>query len=113
MSAGKSVLDPEVAVVCGTSQFADDQHDVLLNPAVLFELREYRFPEYQALESLQEYVFIWEEECLFGYYRRQGNQWLYTMADGLDATLSLPAIHCEIPLREIYFRVESTNGGPP
>ena len=61
-----------------------------------------------SIESLQEYVLVWQDEYRIEHYRREGDQWRYSMAEGLDATLSLPAANCELPLREIYRQVELT-----
>ncbi len=106
---------PDVTVVCGQSHLADDQRDVLLNPLVIFEVlsdstaafdRGRKFLSYQALESLQEYVLVWQDEYLVEYYRRDAGQWLYAVARGLDAVLPLSSAECEIPLRDIYYQVE-------
>jgi len=67
-----------------------------------------KFFSYQNIESLQEYVLVWQDEYRIEHYRREGDQWRYSMAEGLDATLSLPAANCELPLREIYRQVELT-----
>ena len=53
-------------------------------------------------------VLVWQDEYRIEHYRREGDQWRYSMAEGLDATLSLPAANCELPLREIYRQVELT-----
>ena len=105
---------PDVTVVCGESRFADDERDVLLNPLVIFEVlsestlafdRGRKFFSYLSLESLQDYVLVWQDDCLVEHYRRDGDQWLYAVARGLDSALPLPSAACELPLREIYYQV--------
>ncbi|HYU23979.1 MAG TPA: Uma2 family endonuclease [Thermoanaerobaculia bacterium] len=106
---------PDATVVCGPPQYAEDERDVLLNPLIVFEVlsetterhdRGRKFFSYQNIESIQEYVLVWQDEYRIEHYRREGDQWLYSMAEGLDATLPLPAANCELPLREIYRQVD-------
>lgn len=108
-------LYPDLSVVCGTPVFADNASDVLLNPLVVFEVlsdstskydRGPKFLSYQKLGSLQEYVLISQKMPLVEHYRRDGDHWVYTPAEGLDAPLTLPALDCELPLAEIYRRIE-------
>jgi Uma2 family endonuclease len=107
---------PDASVVCGQSQFDDNERDVLLNPLIVFEVlsetterydRGRKFNAYLTLESLQEYVLVWTDEYLVEYFRRDGEQWLYSKVEGLDAVLPLPAANCQLPLREIYYQVEA------
>ena len=106
---------PDVSVVCGEAIYAEDQRDVLVNPIVIFEIlsestmaldRGRKFLSYQAIESLQEYVLVSQEEALIEHYRRDDNQWLYSVARGLETTLPLPAAGCELSLREIYHQTD-------
>jgi len=106
---------PDATVVCGQSQFDDNERDVLLNPLIVFEVlsetterydRGRKFNAYLTIESLQDYVLVWTDEYILEHYRRDGDQWLYSKAEGLDATLPLPAANCQLPLREIYYQVE-------
>ena len=106
---------PDVSVVCGEPQFADNEFDNLLNPLIVFEVlsestmprdRGRKFLSYQAINSLQEYVLVSQDEYLVEHYRRHEGQWLYTAEQGLNAALPLPSAGCEIPLREIYEQVK-------
>lgn len=40
------------------------------------------------------------------YARQTDNQWVLTELRGLEAVLRLPSIGCELPLAEVYERVE-------
>jgi Uma2 family endonuclease len=108
---------PDVSVVCGEPQYAEDQRDVLVNPLIVFEVlsestaaldRGRKFLSYQAIESLQEYVLLSQDEILVEHFRRDEGQWLYTVARGVDGTLPLPAAGCELSLREIYYQTDLT-----
>lgn len=105
---------PDATVVCGTPQYVEGERDVLLNPMIVFEVlsetterfdRGRKFLSYQSVESLQEYVLVWQDDYRVEHYRRDGDQWRYSVAQGIDATLSLPGAGCELPLREIYRQV--------
>jgi Uma2 family endonuclease len=108
---------PDATVVCGPPQYAEDERDVLLNPLVIFEVlsqtterydRSRKFFSYQNVESLQEYVLVWQDEYRIEQYHRDGEQWRYSRVEGLDATLALPSANCQLPLREIYSQVDLT-----
>jgi Uma2 family endonuclease len=73
---------PDVSVVCGDDEFADDQEDVILNPTLLVEVssestapfdRGKKFLSYQQIPSLQEYLLVSQDEILIEGYARQGN----------------------------------------
>jgi Uma2 family endonuclease len=106
---------PDVSVVCGERRFEDVEVDTLLNPNVLVEVlsesteaydRGKKFARYQWLESLTDYVLIAQDEARVEHFVRQGEHWLLTVITGLEGTLRLESVGCELPLREIYDRVE-------
>ena len=103
---------PDVVVVCGQPQFADDQKDTLLNPIVLIEVlspsteahdRGYKFAEYRKLESLQEYVLVSQQEARIEVFtRRAAGQWMMTEFVGPETEFRLDSLECRVPLAEIY-----------
>ncbi len=106
---------PDVMAVCGEIQFLDGSTDTLLNPAMIVEVlsestesydRGRKFGHYQRLTSLQEYVLIGQDEVRVERYRRQGNEWVLSVFTDLADPLHLGSIDCEVPLREIYDKVE-------
>ena len=105
---------PDVIVVCNEPEFQDDQVDTLLNPTVIVEVlspttesydRGAKFANYRRLPSLKEYVLIDQSQVLVKRYIRQGDDWVFSALDDLDATLKLVSIDCSLPLRDIYTRV--------
>jgi Uma2 family endonuclease len=105
---------PDVSVICGGTQFADEEKDVILNPVLVVEVmsestealdRGKKFLSYQQIESVQEYLLVAQDEFVVEHYLRQGDGWLYTKAGGLDAALTLPALNCRITLSDIYSKV--------
>lgn len=106
----------DLLVVCGEAQFgAQGGLDTLRNPNVIIEVlspstetfdRGVKFQRYQRLESLQTYVLIAQNKPIVEVYTRQTNgKWLYALAQGMDATVTLDSIGCMLPLSEVYRRV--------
>jgi Uma2 family endonuclease len=117
---------PDVSVVCGDAQFADEKRDTLLNPTVIVEVlsptteawdRGGKFERYQQRASLQEYLLIAQDRPRVERYARQGDgEWLLTVVVGLERALSLPSIECELRLAEVYRKVtfpEDAGRRPP
>ena len=112
----RKYLYPDIAAICGTPQFADDQRDVVLNPHLVVEVlsnstashdRTRKFLWYQQIESLEEYVLVSQDEPLVETYHRQSDgTWTYTKLDRLEATLTLRSVNCAIPLQTVYSKVE-------
>ncbi len=108
---------PDVSVVCGEPKFHDERRDVLLNPTLIIEVlspgtelfdRGEKFHRYRTcLESLQDYVLVSTNSPRVELFQRQADGfWLYSVAAGLDTRINLPSIACELPLADIYERVE-------
>jgi Uma2 family endonuclease len=113
--SSKRFFYPDVSVVCGDDEFADDEKDVILNPTLIVEVtsettagfdRGKKFLSYQQINSLQEYLLVSQDEILVEGYSRQGNDtWLYTKVTGLEGSLTLPSIACELALKDVYDKV--------
>jgi Uma2 family endonuclease len=109
---------PDVSVVRGKPEVADDQNDILLNPTVIVEVlspsteahdRGLKFARYRRMESLREYVLVSQEAPHVEVFRRQEDgHWVLTEYFGLDSVCRLESIDCAIPLAGIYERVEFT-----
>lgn len=110
---------PDATVVCGEAQFEDDQVDILINPTVVFEVlskstaaddRGEKAEFYRAMPSLSDYVLIAQDRVHVEHYARQAdNRWALTEYNDLDATLAIESIGCQLPLRQVYRRVELTD----
>ena len=106
---------PDVVVVCGKPRFrADADQDTLENPLLIFEIlspsteiidRNIKRVSYLRLESLEGYYMVSQDRPLIEAFERRGGLWRQLSYAGLDATLPLPAIDFELPLREIYHKV--------
>ena len=106
---------PDVTVVCGEPEFEDTEADVLVNPTVIVEVispttegwdRGGKFERYRARESLQEYLLVAQDRAhLERYYRQPRGEWLLSVVDSPDGTLSLPSIGCQLELARVYHMV--------
>ena len=107
---------PDVVVVCGKPEMHDAKKDLLLNPLVIIEVlspsteavdRGEKFDLYQAIPSLKYYVLIAQERSSVTVMtRKANNRWDLELITDRDASLTIPDLDCQIPLREIYDRVE-------
>lgn len=106
---------PDIAALCGEPQLEDSESDILLNPGVIMEVlspsteaydRGAKFDHYRSIESLQTYVLIAQERAQIELFQRQEQEnWLLSVVKGLEASLSLTAIGCELALADVYERV--------
>ena len=107
---------PDVTVVGGEPQFEGNQSDVLLNPVVIIKVlsksteaydRGKKFEHYRTISTLVEYLLIAQDSYHIEHYIRQTDgQWLYTATKGLQRTVHLPMIGCDLQLEEVYDKVE-------
>ncbi len=116
--AARRALYPDAAVLCETPEFYADRRDVLLNPLLIVEVlsesteaydRGEKFNYYSTLSAFREYVLIAQDKPLVEALYLQNpaeNLWKRSVAEGLEATLTLYSIGCTIALRDIYKRIE-------
>ena len=123
VSAAGLYTYPDVLVVCDEPSFEDDSFDILLNPTVLFEVlspsteaydRGAKFGYYRQLDSMQEYTLVSQDFMRVEHYLRHNEQWILTEFGSPDDIVQLTSINCELPLREIYAKVDfPPNEAPP
>lgn len=107
---------PDLTIVCGEPILHDDHGDVLLNPALIFEVlsrsteaydRGEKFERYKTIETLTDYVLVSQDRARLEHFARQPDgTWALTEVNGLDASLDIESIDCRLPLAEVYDRVE-------
>jgi len=101
---------PDLTVVCGEGRF--DDRGNLLNPTVIFEVlspsteaydRGEKFNRYQGLPTLRQYVLVNQSKPRIEVFTRQpGDEWTFSRASGLEASIHLESIDCTLPLREVF-----------
>jgi Uma2 family endonuclease len=112
---------PDVTVVCGTPEMDDKDRMSVLNPVVLVEVlspseafdRGAKFAHYRHVVSLQEYVLVSVEDRRVEHYRRlEGGQWLLTEVVAPTATVQFPALGVDLPLSEIFAKLDLVPAEP-
>lgn len=113
---------PDVVVVCGKPEFADDQRDTLLNPNLLVEVlspsteaydRGRKFELYRSIESLGEYLLVSSDRVQVDLYTRQpDSRWLLTSASGVEGFLDLQSVGCRVGLGDLYEKVDLSPSTP-
>jgi Uma2 family endonuclease len=106
---------PDIVVVCGEPRFEDESVDTLLNPVLLVEVlsptteaydRGKKFESYRTIASLAEYVLVSQQEPrVEQFLRQEDGHWLFTATAGLESSISLASVQCELALEEIYDKV--------
>lgn len=109
--AGKSLVHPDLAVVCGRPIFVD-KWETISNLIVVVEVlskstegydRGSKFDFYRRLESLREYVLIASKEPrILVFTRDSEGAWLFRDFGGMDAVCHLSSLDCSIPLAQVY-----------
>ncbi len=106
---------PDIAVVCEDARYTGTSVDTLLNPTVIIEVlspstegydRGTKSGYYRDLESLREYLLVSQDRMQVEQYVRQEVGWLLIEARSAEAVLHLSSIGCDLPLSEIYRRVD-------
>jgi Uma2 family endonuclease len=113
---------PDASVVCGRPRFEDKELDVLLNPTVIVEIlsksteaydRGEKFAQYRTLDTLTDYLLLSQDKQRIEHFTRQADGgWLFTESTGLDAVMPIESIQCQLPLADVYDRVEFDQAPP-
>ena len=108
---------PDVIVVCGKPQLLEDTYlDTLLNPVLIVEVlspstadydKGTKFDHYRTIESLREYVLVWQDKKRVPRCTRQADDsWILNDFIGEDAEIILSSIECSLLMDDIYDKVE-------
>ena len=104
---------PDASVVCGDAQFADEDVDVLLNPALLVEVlspsteaydRGLKFQSYRTIASLKTYVLIAADRVGVDVFTFDDGRWTLDSTSDPGGTLQLRAFNASLAVRDIYAR---------
>lgn len=108
---------PDCMTICGEEEFHKDSKAVVKNPCLIIEVlsestKEYdsngKFEGYRSIPSFKEYVLVWQTiPKVQSWYKEDKDLWRISSAFGLDKTIKLYSIDCEIALKDIYKRVNN------
>ncbi len=106
---------PDASVVCGTPEYLDPHHDVLLNPTLVVEVLSpstERYDKgskalyYRNLPSLSHCLLVSQDRVFIEHsvYRKEQNWAVQTYTDLTD-TIHVERLGLELPLEDIYKRI--------
>jgi Uma2 family endonuclease len=104
---------PDLTIVCGEPLYHDNHRDVLTNPTVIFEVLSRSTAAYDRgekslryrthLSSLKDFILVAQDKPHIEHYsRQQDGTWVYTEINGLDSSIVLNSIECQLSLAELY-----------
>jgi len=109
---------PDASVYCRPREHdpEDPTGQTLTNPTAIFEVlspstenydRGLKSSHYRRIESLQALVLVSQEmPHLEAYFRQPDGSWAFRELDGREQVLRIDAIDVNLPLAEVYDRVE-------
>ena len=108
----------DLMVVNGKPEFNENRNDEILNPLLIVEVlspsteaydRGEKFRKYRSIASFCEYLLVSQTEpYIEQYYNQESNshdRWLLQVHSQLEKAIALHSLNTEIPLAEIYRRV--------
>ncbi|MEL7222757.1 MAG: Uma2 family endonuclease, partial [Bacteroidota bacterium] len=108
---------PDCTIVCGEEDFHEESQIVLTNPCLLIEVlsestkdydRGAKFEGYRSIPSFKEYVLVWQTiPKIQSWYKEAENLWRISSKFGLDQTIYIHTLNCEIAVAEVYKRVKA------
>jgi Uma2 family endonuclease len=114
----KKYYYPDALVVCGDRQLDpnDPRKITISNPTLIVEVmsdttenfdRDKKFLAYLQAESLKEYVLIAQHTPrVVSYFRQPDGTWSFAFAEGKEAVARLRSLQIDLPLSEVYAKVE-------
>ncbi|MBA3769522.1 MAG: Uma2 family endonuclease [Blastocatellia bacterium] len=110
-----SVYFPDVIVVKGEAEFADENAEMLTNPTIVVEIfsssskssyRAQKLEGYLAIPKLKECLLVGESEMRVEHYAWQNaKQWIYRIYNEREDVIVLDSINCKLALSEVYAQV--------
>ncbi|MCC5636078.1 Uma2 family endonuclease [Nostoc sp. CHAB 5844] len=108
----------DLMVVNGEPEFNGDRNDEILNPLLIVEVlspsteaydRGEKFRKYRSVASFCEYLLVSQTEPYIEQYhnleRNSNDRWLWQVHSHLERGIFLHSVNVEIPLTEIYPRI--------
>lgn len=110
--ARQAATYPDVTVICGEVEVAQDDPHAATNPVALFEVsskttaeydRVVKFDLYSAIPSLRHYVLVYHRSQRVEVYTRSKPDEPWTVrAHGAGETAALPELQASLPVAEVY-----------
>jgi Uma2 family endonuclease len=115
ISTYEKVVYPDMSVIDGKPISYDSKKHAIVNPILLVEVlskstasydRNLKFTQYQSIPTFVEYVLVEQDFPIVEVRTKKGDDWMTKIYIGLDKTLKLHSLDCEISMADIYENVE-------
>ncbi len=103
---------PDISVICGQIQIANDDPLSATNPRVIVEVlspgtefidKRRKLKLYLQLDSLREYVLVEQDSPYINkLIRNDDGTWTMSVIEGLEASVNLHSIGCQLQTADIY-----------
>jgi Uma2 family endonuclease len=109
---------PDISVICGQPEndAKDSWKETVTNPKLLIEVvsptsdlydRTDKFRRFRMLESLREYVIVWQKEAVIEtFFLQDDRTWALATGTGVTENVRFRSIDVELALAEVYAGVE-------
>lgn len=107
---------PDLLVICGKLEYADDVKDTVTNPKVIIEVlspstelydRGNKFVHYRSIPSFQEYLLVAQDRIYAEHHVKQSDgSWHSREITDAAATITLESLAIRFKLMEAYSGVE-------
>ncbi|MBC7553672.1 MAG: Uma2 family endonuclease [Taibaiella sp.] len=116
ISLSETYMYPDLTIVCGETELKAGCFDTLTNPAVIIEVlspstqerdRVLKFFFYRQIPSFKEYILIdTTQHKVATFLKQPDGTWEESITDGRNAILHIDTIDMQLPMEEIYARVD-------
>ncbi len=107
---------PDVSVVCGDIEFAENRDDTVTNPVVIIEIlskstKSYdkgdKFKSYRKISSLRDYILVDQYTCsVEHFYKNDAGKWALDEFEDLNESFKIRSVGAELSLNAIYYRIK-------
>jgi Uma2 family endonuclease len=114
VAAARFYTYPDLSVVCGVPVVDAKDKCAITNPTLIVEVlsdstedydRNEKFAYYKKLPSLREYLLVAQDRMEVERRSKQKNgRWKTEVYTSADDIVALPAIECEVAMRDIYHK---------
>jgi len=105
-------LYADVSALCGEPIYENlGNQRLLVNPTLIVEIllpstekfdRALKFKAYKSIESLREYLLVWQDEKLVMLFTKHNEKFWFQSEYVEGETLKLESLDCELSVNEIY-----------
>ncbi len=110
---------PDVVVWCDDARFDSLDEHTLVEPRLLVEVlssstaqydQTTKLEAYKMIPTLSDYLIVWQDKICVEHHAREAENWKMRRFQRRDDILLIPGFAIELPLSEIYRRLDLPEG---